>query len=92
MTFAEYTRNRRIAAGLTLEQTAAACDLGHRSKAHRRENGVSEWRFDELVKLARLHNQPVSEFVAGWERTTNAQPDSAISAPVGAVGRRGGAE
>ena len=69
MTFPEYTRLRRVEAGVSLQQVADALGLPHRSMIHRRETGENEWRFSEVVKLAALLNTPLSEFIAAWECT-----------------------
>lgn len=69
MTFYQYTRLRRLEAGITLNQLAEKLDFCNPSDVSRRETGHIHWRFDEVVKLAQVYGQSASEFIAQWEQS-----------------------
>ena len=65
-TFSQYTRLKRIEAGVTQKAVAEALGVNV-SQVSRRESGSTDWCWSELVVFAGLLGKKVSEFVAEFE-------------------------
>jgi transcriptional regulator with XRE-family HTH domain len=68
MKFYEYTRLKRIEAGLTQQEIADKLGFSHRANAHKLETGKIGWSFFDVCEFAELLDMKPSELIAEWER------------------------
>lgn len=65
--FASFIRGKRIAAGFTQQECANALGLDHRATFLKKEKGLWEFSFLDVVNFAKLLGVPASVLIAEWE-------------------------
>lgn len=68
--FSEFAKSKRLAAGLSQQECAAALGLIHRSAFLRKESGTREFSLGDVVNFAALLGVSASELLAEWENQT----------------------
>lgn len=67
--FAAFIRSQRLAAGYTQQECATALGFDHRATFLKKEKGLWEFSFFDVVNFAKLLGVPASALIAGWENS-----------------------